>query len=233
MNNNKIIEAFNLNGTKAEEFLKEKIDNLFPEKIKISDCIKNVENFIKGEIDENEYENQLNKIGVRIYLPIINKMTIIMELINSMNISRSIMDGEAVIIELYKNIFYKVILEGYGQIDLLEKDYLTYENYDLLYPTYGIYIKSFCKEDLNNFMDMLRDVLSFNGIFNLNEKIKNINEDEIKNSTKEIEKMLNGLKDNEKLINNLSTIISYNDPIYNKVKKEMLKEAKEDIKNIN
>lgn len=230
MDNKQIVEAFNLKGTKSGEILEDKLNELFPERLKITECLDNVRAFIAGDIDEKKYEEGLNKLRIRTYLPIIDKMSLIMQLINIMNISNSVMDGEAVITELYKNVFYKVILEGYGQINLLDGDYQTYDNYDLLYPTYGYYIKMFCNEDFKVFMDMLRDSLSFNGIFNLIEKVKNIDEEEMKKNTKEIKNLLNGLKEDKNLITNLSTIVTYNDPIYNKVRKEMLKEAKEDIK---
>ena len=222
---NKIID---FNNKKAIEILqKYKINE---DSVTLKECIDISTKFLNKEIDEDEFNKFGTRINIRAYIPIIEKMKLIIELIGNAMLSTGTTSSEIIMTEMYKDIFYKVLLKTYAQIDLGEEDYQTYNNYDLLFPFFYSYIMQFCKQDYDIFMDMLKNSLTLNNILKIMETMDGIDSEKIKKYSEHTEKLIKELNDKKELIESLRDIALFNDPNLKYVLKEVRKMSKENIK---
>ena len=222
---NKIID---FNNKKAIEILqKYKINE---DSVTLKECIDISTKFLNKEIDEDEFNKFGTRINIRAYIPIIEKMKLIIELIGNAMLSTGTTSSEIIMTEMYKDIFYKVLLKTYCQIDLGEEDYQTYDNYDLLFPFFYSYIMQFCKQDYDIFMDMLKNSLTLNNILKIMETMDGIDSEKIKKYSEHTEKLIKELNDKKELIESLRDIALFNDPNLKYVLKEVRKMSKENIK---
>ena len=202
------------------------------EKITLKDCIFEIDSFLENKITPEELNSWGKNLNVRMYLPILEKMDNILYLISSLNMKDNI-DSTITIIELYKDLFFKVLLKGYCKIELVE-GLETYQNYDKLYPFLNPYIMQYCKEDFMHFCYMLKDCLNFNNIFNFNQILSNFDYEKMSENTSEYKKLIEEIGKNEKLVSDLKDIMIFNDPSTQKfieeVKKIQINNNKQDNK---
>ena len=206
--------------TKGEEFLEERI--LSERSVTLKECIDYTNKFISGEIDTDEFDKFSTRIKVRMYLPIITKMQMIMTILTGIQVNTGLISPEIVITELYRDVFFKVLLGQYAQIDLGSGNYQTYDNYDILYPIFEPYIKQYCERDFNLFMDMLKDSISLYGITNVTDSVEKIDGTQLKQATESNREMVKSLKEHKDLISDLRDIMFSND----KVTKEFVESVK-------
>lgn len=217
-------------GSVADTLLKEKENELYGnDKITLEDCIDITKKYLKEEITDNEFNTFGTKMNIRMYLPILEKMQLIMRILATTQISQNVVNPEIITAEMYKNIFYTVILGAYAQVDLGEKDIQTYDNYDLLFPLFEPFIMQYAKKDFEVFRNMMNDSMSLYGLTNISNTMENINMDELKKVARENRELIKNIESKEKLISDLKDIMSMNDPTTKKVVNEISLISIEDI----
>lgn len=210
------------NGTVGDKLLKEKEEEKYgAEVITLEDCLDAVHKYINGEMTEEQFNDFGAKIKVRAYVPILEKMQLIMLILSNTQVSQNAVSPEIITAELYKNIFYFVTLGTYGQIKLGTKDIQTYNNYDLMFPLFDSFIKQFCQKDFDVFKSMLDDAMNLYEVTNVANMTENINIDELKKAGQENRELIKKLNENKELIADLKTIMEFNDPMTKKVIEEL------------
>ena len=218
-------------GSIADTLLKEKENELYGNnKVTLEDCVNITNKYLKGEITDDDFNVFGSKMNIRMYLPILEKMQLIMRILATTQISQNVVNPEIITAEMYKNIFYTVILGSYGQIELGEKDIQTYDNYDLLFPLFEPFIMQYAKKDFEVFKNMLNDSMGLYSLTNISNAMDNINMDELKKVARENRELIRNIESKEKLISDLKDIMSMNDPTTKKVVDELKTMSIEDIK---
>ena len=204
--------------------LKEEKKIEVPERISLEVLIEKANDFISGKITQEEMAVFGGEITIRSYLPILDKMGIIMSIIGQ-HVYSNVETQEIKTVELYRNIFFYLILGGYAGIDCSNRELITYSNYDLLYPIYAPFVLSYCKDDYDLTMEMLKESINLYNIQNMTEGLENINENALKEATKANKDLMRELGENRDLIHELREIASFNDPMTKKVVDEVKKIA--------
>lgn len=186
------------------------------EQISLSLLIEKAKGFINGEITQEEMAEFGGEITIRGYIPILEKMGIIMSILNQ-HIYSTVETQEIKMVEMYRNIFFYLMLSGYAGIDCTDREDITYYNYDLLYPIYAPFILSYCKEDYELTMNMLKDSINLYGIQGIVDGFAGINEETLKEATKANQDLMKELGANKELIHELKEIAEFNDPTTKKV----------------
>ena len=186
------------------------------EQIPLSLLIEKAKGFTNGEITQEEMAEFGGEITIRGYIPILEKMGIIMSILNQ-HIYSTVETQEIKMVEMYRNIFFYLMLSGYAGIDCTDREDITYYNYDLLYPIYAPFILSYCKEDYELTMNMLKDSINLYGIQGIVDGFAGINEETLKEATKANQDLMKELGANKELIHELKEIAEFNDPTTKKV----------------
>ena len=195
-----------------------------PERIPLEVLIEKAKDFVSGNISQDEMAIFGGDFTIRNYLPILDKMGIIMS-ITGQHVYSNVETQEIKTVELYRNIFFYLMLGGYAGVDCSDRELITYSNYDLLYPIFAPFILSYCKEDYDLTIEMLKESINLYNIQSIAEGLSNINEDALREATKANEKLMKELGENKDLIHELKEIASFNDPMTKKVVDEVKKIA--------
>jgi hypothetical protein len=137
---------------------------------------------------------------------------------------------EIKVAELYRNIFFYGLLGGYAFIDCSDRNLITYENYDKLYPIFAPFILSYCKEDYEILKEFIHDSIDMYGLNSCVELMGNISPESLSEATKSNKELINSLKENEDLIHELNNIGNMNDPLTHKVVEELKNIAIKNVK---
>ncbi len=179
--------------------------------ITLKDCIDIVNGFIEGKVSVDELEEFGNRMTIRSYIPLLEKMSILMNMMLQYEIS-NVDSLEIKITEFYKFLFFKVVLSSYGQIyinefDKKDVDLMSYENYDKLFPLFNQYILTYCQDDYNIFVGMLKDCISWSGVVSISENLENIDTNNIDKITEENKKLMDNLKENSQLVESMKDLL--------------------------
>lgn len=179
--------------------------------ITLKDCIDIVNGFIEGKVSADELEEFGNRMTIRSYIPLLEKMSILMQILIKHNVS-AVESVEIKMAELYKDIFFTVVLGSYGLIkidafDVESNSLMTYENYDKLFPIFNQYILTYCKDDYKVFISMLKDCINFNGIMDIVDALGNIDSDKIAENVQINKELIENLGENKELIKDMKDII--------------------------
>ena len=168
--------------------------------------------------------NFVDKVKIRHYIPILEKGDIARNYlfkVNSMNLD--LMDPVTKTIETEMLWRFRVLLE-FTNIEV-EEDDITFENYDILSST-GIFdhIKEECGLDFIKMEKFITETMVFSATDIVSDLLKSANGDNLKDAMKEFKEIVG----DKELINKMSDIIAFNDPIakmeIEKVKTETAKE---------
>ncbi len=204
-------------------------EKVMPERIPLDVLIEKAKDFISGKISQEEMAVFGGEIIIRSYLPILDKMGVIMSIIGQ-HMYSTVETQEIKTVELYRNIFFYLILGGYAGIDCSNRELITYSNYDLLYPIYAPFVLSYCKDDYDLTMEMLKESINLYNIQNMAEGLEGINENALREATKANKELMRELGQNKELIHELKEIASFNDPMTHRVVDEVRKIALENTK---
>ena len=160
------------------------------EKITLEELIYNASKIISGKIKQEDLNAFGNKLTVRTYLPILDKMRAMMTLIFDMN-NQDVEMEEIRVVSLRKNMFFNVLLAEYAMIDVSNKDLQTYQTYDLLYPIFAPFILQYCEKDYNEMKEMIQESLNIYAMKDLDSLLSNINYQALAKSAKKNEELLN------------------------------------------
>lgn len=205
------------------------------EKIKLSEIINVCSDFYKNKIDKDELKEFGDKIIIRPYITIAEKSALTNLILTQKEYSNT-KDYAYKVAELVVNKFFYCLLGAYTNIEL-EENLITNENYDLVSPLFKPFVISYCKEDYLELDRLIRDTIQVSNLENIIEVFGSLDEKSIEKNTDEMKNTIKDLKKNEKMIEDLKYIASFNDPLMDKVieniKKASLIEVNKDISNNN
>lgn len=210
------------------------VDTNSIEIITLKDCVNIVDGFINGDVSLEQLDDFGQKMTIRSYIPLLEKMSLLMQVLTKHEISAT-ESTEIKMAELYKDIFFTIVMGAYGlvQINVLndeDRALMTYENYDKLFPLFNQYILTYCKEDYDIFMSMLKDSINFNGVMNIVNALENIDNDKITESVQNNAELIKGLQENKELISDMKEIMFATDSNVNKIVQGMKQIALDEIK---
>lgn len=153
--------------------------------------------------------NFADKVKVRRYIPILEKGDIARNYlfkVNSMNLD--LMDPVTKVTETEMLWRFNVLLE-FTNIKVDDDD-ITFENYDVLSSS-GIFdhIKEECGLDFTKMEKFIMETMMFSRNDFMSDMLKSANGDNLKESLKEFKEILG----DKELVNKMSEIIAFNDPI--------------------
>lgn len=171
--------------------------------------------------------NFADKVKIRRYIPILEKGDIARNYlfkVNSMNLD--LMDPVTKVIESEMLWRFNVLLE-FTNIKIDDDD-ITFENYDILSSS-GIFdhIKEECGLDFTKMEKFIMETMTFSRNDFMSDMLKSANGDNLKESLKEFKEILG----DKELVNKMSEIIAFNDPIAKaEIEKAKAGAAKEKLK---
>lgn len=153
--------------------------------------------------------NFADKVKIRRYIPILEKGDIARNYlfkVNSMNLD--LMDPVTKVIESEMLWRFNVLFE-FTNIKVDDDD-ITFENYDVLSSS-GIFdhIKEECGLDFTKMEKFIMETMMFSRNDFMSDMLKSANGDNLKESLKEFKEILG----DKELVNKMSEIIAFNDPI--------------------
>lgn len=175
--------------------------------------------FIKGEIKPEEFSEWLETINVRSYIPALDKLALLVTITTQAQYA-NLNTQEIRVLELYRNIFFYLYINGYLGVDIIPSD-ITYESYDILEPLIGPIVEQYAKRDIDTFIKMLHDTIDFYGIDSTTELLNGIDYAAIQESTEANKQFLEELGKNAELVKDLKDIMDFNDPLTKKVVDEI------------
>lgn len=171
--------------------------------------------------------NFADKVKIRRYIPILEKGDIARNYlfkVNSMNLD--LMDPVTKVIESEMLWRFNVLLE-FTNIKIDDDD-ITFENYDILSGS-GVFdhIKEECGLDFTKMEKFIMETMTFSRNDFMSDMLKSANGDNLKESLKEFKEILG----DKELVNKMSEIIAFNDPIAKaEIEKAKAGAAKEKLK---
>lgn len=178
--------------------------------ITLSYLVQKVTEYQEGKISLEDLDELGKEISIRAYLPLIDKMTCVLALVSGMQYNTA-ETYEVKIVEMYKEMFFSVLLGKYGMIDVSDRTLYTYSNYDLLYPIIGKFLLAYCKDDYEMIEKMIKDSMNYYGLTSITDAVGAIDMEELKKNADSNEKFIKGLEQNKDLIHDLKEIMVFND----------------------
>ena len=166
---------------------------------------------------------------IRNYIPILDKMRLIMAIIFKFN-AEDVEMHEIRVINMERELFFDVLLGGYALIDVNDPDLRTYQSYDLLYPLFANFILQYCKDDYSKIVKMIEDSLNIYAMQDLDSLFNNVDYKALKESAKQHEELVKKLEQNKEMVANLRRIMDATDPNTKKVLDNISEIANEEAK---
>ena len=126
--------------------------------LKLEELINIAGNFVRGKIGTDELDEFGEKMIIRSYIPMIEKVRSLMMLVYKLD-SDPLQTSEVRIANVYKVLFFDVLLGLYGMIDVSNDELKTYAAYDLLYPIFAPFLLQYCEHDFGEYKKMFEDSL--------------------------------------------------------------------------
>lgn len=196
----------------------------------LSYLVQKVTEYQEGKISLEDLDELGKEISIRAYLPLIDKMTCVLALVSGMQYSTA-ETYEVKIVEMYKEMFFSVLLGKYGMIDVSDRTLYTYSNYDLLYPIIGKFLLAYCKDDYEMIEKMIKDSMNYYGLTSITDAVGMIDMEELKKNTESNKNFISELEKNKDLVHDLKEIMIFNDTTTKKVVDEVRKSALKDSEN--
>lgn len=204
-----------------------------PEQIKLAELVNVASRFVQGKTSVEELDELGNRMTIRNYIPILDKMRLIMAIIFKFN-AEDVEMHEIRVINMERELFFDVLLGGYALIDVNDPDLRTYQSYDLLYPLFANFILQYCKDDYSKIVKMIEDSLNIYAIQDLDSLFNNIDYKALKETAKQHEELLKSFEKNKKLVADLRKIYEAENPdgvkVLDAVSETIQREANEEAK---
>ena len=172
------------------------------EKITVAELIRQTKKFLNSEITPEEFSQLGDNMTIRSYLPILDKMKLIMILVFTIE-NEDVEDASLKSVIMKRHLFFDVLLGQYAMVDVSEKSLCTYTSYDLLYPLFSEFILGFCKKDYDEFVEMLRDAINFNNLNNFSDIFENLDYKELQKVADKNRMMIDALKKSKEMVEHL------------------------------
>lgn len=176
----------------------------------LSYLVERVTEYQEGKITLDELDKIGNNFTIRAYLPLIDKMSAVISLISGIQYNTA-ETYEVRIIEMYKEMFFSILLGKYGMVDVSDRSLYTYSNYDLLYPVIGKFLLAYCKEDYEMIEKMVKDSMNYYGLVSVTDAVGTIDMNELRKNTESNKDFLESLEKNKELVQTLKEIMIFND----------------------
>lgn len=204
-----------------------------PEQIKLAELVNIASRFVQGKTSVEELDELGNRMTIRNYIPILDKMRFIMAIIFKFN-AEDVEMHEIRVINMERELFFDVLLGGYALIDVNDLDLRTYQSYDLLYPLFANFILQYCKDDYNKIVKMIEDSLNIYAMQDLDSLFNNVDYKALKETAKQHEELLKSFENNKKLVADLRKIYEAENPngvkVLDAVSETIQREANEEAK---
>lgn len=209
-----------------------------PEQINLAELVNVASRFVQGKTSVEELDELGNRMTIRNYIPILDKMRLIMAIIFKFN-AEDVEMHEIRVINMERELFFDVLLGGYALIDVNDPDLRTYQSYDLLYPLFANFILQYCKDDYNKIVKMIEDSLNIYAMQDLDSLFNNVDYKALKETAKQHEELLKSFEKNKKLVADLRKIYEAENPngvkvldaVSETIQREANEEAKQKISN--
>lgn len=196
----------------------------------LQELIVKTQSFLNQKITREEYDEWSNKFLIKSNLSSMQKLSYLISLVTVYNYTPNV-SNEMLIAELYKHFFFRVYLGGYLDVQYIEENDMTFENYDLLEPIFGPWIESYAQRDINILKDMLKDALSLSTGKNIINALEGVNGEAINKQLEHNKKLIDFLNQDSEKIANLNNIAILNDPAAVKLLEEIKNISLEEAKN--
>lgn len=217
--------------SKSEQ--KNEENNKVPEQIKLAELVNVASRFVQGKTSVEELDELGNRMTIRNYIPILDKMRLIMAIIFKFN-AEDVEMHEIRVINMERELFFDVLLGGYALIDVNDSDLRTYQSYDLLYPLFATFILQYCKDDYSKIVKMIEDSLNIYAMQDLDSLFNNVDYKALKETAKQHEELLKSFEKNKKLVADLRKIYEAENPdgvkVLDAVSETIQREANEEAK---
>ena len=204
-----------------------------PEQIKLAELVNIASRFVQGKTPVEELDELGNRMTIRNYIPILDKMRLIMAIIFKFN-AEDVEMHEIRVINMERELFFDVLLGGYALIDVNDPDLRTYQSYDLLYPLFANFILQYCKDDYSKIVKMIEDSLNIYAMQDLDSLFNNVDYKALKETAKQHEELLKSFEKNKKLVADLRKIYEAENPdgvkVLDAVSETIQREANEEAK---
>ncbi len=204
-----------------------------PEQIKLAELVNVASRFVQGKTSVEELDELGNRMTIRNYIPILDKMRLIMAIIFKFN-AEEVEMHEIRVINMERELFFDVLLGGYALIDVNDPDLRTYQSYDLLYPLFANFILQYCKDDYNKITKMIEDSLNIYAMQDLDSLFNNVDYKALKETAKQHDELLKSFEKNKKLVADLRKIYELENPdgvkVLDAVSETIQREANEEAK---
>lgn len=204
-----------------------------PEQIKLAELVNVASRFVQGKSSVEELDEFGNRMTIRNYIPILDKMRLIMAIIFKFD-AEDVEMHEIRVINMERELFFDVLLGGYALIDVNDPDLRTYQSYDLLYPLFANFILQYCKDDYNKIVKMIEDSLNIYAMQDLDSLFNNVDYKALKETAKQHEELLKSFEKNKKLVADLRKIYEAENPdgikVLDAVSETIQREANEEAK---
>ena len=209
-----------------------------PEQINLAELVNIASRFVQGKTSVEELDELGNRMTIRNYIPILDKMRLVMAIIFKFN-AEDVEMHEIRVINMERELFFDVLLGGYALIDVNDPDLRTYQSYDLLYPLFANFILQYCKDDYNKIVKMIEDSLNIYAMQDLDSLFNNVDYKALKETAKQHEELLKSFEKNKKLVADLRKIYEAENPngvkvldaVSETIQREANEEAKQKISN--
>lgn len=208
-------------------------ENKIPEQIKLAELVNVASRFVQGKTSVEELDELGNRMTIRNYIPILDKMRLIMAIIFKFN-AEEVEMHEIRVINMERELFFDVLLGGYALIDVNDPDLRTYQSYDLLYPLFANFILQYCKDDYSKIVKMIEDSLNIYAMQDLDSLFNSVDYKALKETAKQHEELLKSFEKNKKLVADLRKIYEAENPdgikVLDAVSETIQREANEEAK---
>lgn len=177
----------------------------------LKDLLVVAEKYYSGEWDDSKIDEYISTLNIKNYISIMDKVFLSSQIVNNFMYEDTEIQ-EFKVGQLYCNMFFVFVLQGYLNIREVEQDLLTYENYDKLYPLFFNRTINLFKEDYEQCTLILRDALNLYSIRDLAQSVFLMDQDSLERNFKANEELLYKLENNTILIDDLKEMMAFNDP---------------------
>ena len=202
----------------------------------LEELVKTSVDYVHGKVKEQTLDELGQKMTIRGYMPILEKLRYMMSIIFNMNAMDTEVE-EVRIISMQKDLFFNVLLAGYGLVDVSNEELKTYESYDLLYPLFAPYILQYCEHDYKQLVDMIEKSLNIYNMKELDSLFSSVNYQALKDAQAENVKLMESLEKNKEILAELRKVYELTHPnlkgVYEAVEKAALKEVNDTMVNAN
>lgn len=182
-----------------------------PKQLKLEELITMAGKFVRGKAKSEDLDAFGEKMVIRSYIPILEKVRSLMMLIYKLD-NDPLQTSEVRIANVNKTLFFDVLLGMYGMVDVSNDELKTYAAYDLLYPVFAPFLLQYCGFDYNEYKKMFEDSVNITHLHDLSEMLSSVDYKKLAEQNKKVEALMDEIKNNQELIKNLNELMATTDP---------------------